>query len=618
MISIVDNGGAFNNNQNVGPLLYCGVHDIQSGDLFIGFQRCKDANNPTFTFGDVGTPPQTWNYLTKRSHSSEANMRMQIATALASANATGVNFFAYHTPDVGDREAVVLQFRGVDLSSPIVSSDNITYLNGTGNLVATSVDPGSDGGMVLGFATTDMTDGLPELTPLSGWTDVPDLYSTRYKLSVIFKNKNGAGGETPSWAISASGKAMATSIALKAASAGGGVTLVRAFLLPSARGKTGLTGFVWTGEPDSVLAQKYTGLSTYDTLDPQGREAAGIQMSPAPDGTSDGQSVICVFEDPGSDDVSTWRVPGAIHGDVATPGTSPISSDSRRIQWVDPRLATTSQPQTNLVQIQSYGPNPALSTINDSTGDTYNGIVRLKRGTDPKLGGSRKAWEHRIGSDLPAYATGGTWRAEISATSQNDGTSPVIGNEIIYGLSFYFPQTSDWSHDGMALHDLHGTDTLNGGPSPISLLVGDNGFEFYRCWNALFQNSNKQFERYYVDQAQGRYLDLIPQTAVWHHFVIETKLHYNSNQGPYLRVHMARDGGATKQIINVNGPIGYNDNIPLHYPKVGPYKFTTWAAGAPRRTVWTKGIFMFHQRAGVSGEPVINVGTIMNMLQNEV
>ena len=594
--------GWVNSSSSSGGLQYGGTYTRQVGDTQIAAYKWDGADT---SVAITDTDDATWTALTERLHTAGGStLRAQVHLAKNVPFATDVNVFSTPAADVPNRELFVAQLRGLT-ADPMVNSDNITYHNAvSGTLSAASGDPGGDG-IVVGILFC--TEGDRTITPGSGWTAVPLMEGSQDPAWVHMVYKITDAAATPQWSVSGGTVvAMSVTLALEATTGGGGGgdTYVNAYLVQSARGMTGLTAHVWDGEPHEVLSTRYTGLATQDVTDPGGQPAALIQMTPAPAGTSDGDDVIVAVEDPASNKVSSWRVPGKVVGTAVSPSEALAVTDSRRMYIITPQLATTAQVSDALVQIATWGPNPALASVNDSTGDTYSGQVRLKRVTDPIKGGSHKAFEHAIAPTFPAYQ-GSTWRSEITHPDSNvPGFVPRPGSRI-WGFFAINPDANARAVGGISVFDLHGGyPTLNGGPSPLSVILGGGSVSIARTWNASY-NASSPLSRAWYDTSIA--------IDDWTLFIFQMHVHYDIAQGPYLRMWKKRGAGAIEQFLNVNGPIGYNDPNPNCYPKFGAYSWGDggWGPSAPKCTIHHKGVQIFRDEPPGSGEPVLGVQSLL-------
>ncbi len=591
-----------------GGMQYGGTYDREAGDLQIAAYKWDGADT-SVTLSD--TNDATWTALTERLHTAGGStLRGQVHLAKNVPFANGVNVFSTPAASVPNRELFVAQIRGVT-ADPMQNADNITYHNAvSGTLSAASGDPGGEG-IVVGILLC--TEGDRTVTPGSGWTAIPLIEGSQdpYWIYMIYKITSASA--TPQWSVSGGTVvAMSITLALEASGGGGGggSSYVNAYLLPVACNLTGLVAHVWAGEPHEVLSDRYTGVSTSATpvTDPDGQSAALVQLSPAPDGTDDGDDVIVVVEDPASDKVSSWRVPGKVVGTSVGPSTALATNDSRRMYIITPQLATTAQVSEALVQISVSGPNPDLSTVNDTTGNLYNSEVRLKRVTDPINGGSRKAWQHAIAPYFPAYQTS-THRSEITSLDNDlPGIVPRPGDRF-WGFIGINPDQNARDTGDISVFDLHGGyPTSNGGPSPFSIIVGGGNVAIARTWNASYNAGGALSREWY-------------STSIaiddWTYFFFQIKLHYDNAQGPYLRLWKKRGSAAIETVLNVNGPIGFNDPNPNAYPKFGAYKWDTqsWDTGSPKCTVYHKGVQLFRDAAPASGEPELSLQSLLATIE---
>lgn len=307
-VSIVG-GGRYNPPGGTGSgALYVGTEALQAGDCYVGIFKWDDSDS-TATFANLAETI-SFTYLSERHHTGSGSaLRMQIGYAKNLIASASEEMFGVIADSRDNREAVGYLLRGVT-DDPVVSSDNISYVDGGTSLTLTAVDPGGVG-IVLGVFVLHETD--IDYTVPSGWTEAPDLFDTSSRVIVIYKQTVSAGNQTPSLTFGATCHAMGTAIAF-AGIAEDAPSFVTGYLDVAARGKTGLTVLGWNGDPSSVLATKWEGVATEDALDPDNAPAARIIVSPAPGGTTDGQEIALAVFDPASDDVSSYGFPGIVTG----------------------------------------------------------------------------------------------------------------------------------------------------------------------------------------------------------------------------------------------------------------------------------------------------------------
>ena len=90
------------------------------------------------------------------------------------------------------------------------------------------------------------------------------------------------------------------------------------------------------------------------------------------------------------------------------------------------------------------------------------------------------------------------------------------------------------------------------------------------------------------------------------------KLHYDIAQGPFLRVWKKRGSSAIESVLNVSGPIGYNDPNPNAYPKFGAYTWGDgWSVNSPKCTIYHKGVQLFRDEAPGYGEPALGLQSLL-------
>jgi hypothetical protein len=588
-----------------GGLQYGGTYNREAGDLQVAAYKWNDADTAV-TITD--TADAAWTGLAQRHHTaSGSNLRAQVHLGENLPFGSNVDVFSTPAANVADRALCVAQIRGL-AADPMVNSDNVTYHNSvSGTLSAASGDPGGTG-IVVGILF--VTEDDRTIAPAAGWTALPLMGGSQSPnwVHMIYKITDSA--ETPQWTVSGGTVvAMSVTLALEAAEGGGGGggggggdTYVNAFLMPSARGLTDLVVDVWSGEPHEGPSVRYTGIEAQDAIDPQGKPAALIQMSPAPAGKSDGDPVIVAAEHPATGKVSSWRVPGKVVGTPVNPSEALAVNDSRRMYIITPQLATTAQVSNAFVQIQTWGPNPALSSVNDGAGDLYNGEVRLKRVTDPINGGSRKAFLHAIAPYFPAYQSS-TYRSEITPEGHQAGVVPRPGDRF-WGFFGICPDAAAHETGGILAFDLRaGSPSNNGGPSPLAVTIGGGRASIARSWNASYNGASPPGREVY---------DTSISTDGWTLFFFHIGLHYNNAQGPFLRLWKKVGAGPILSVINVNGPIGYNDPNPNVYPTFGASRLDPWPSpSTPKCVVHHKGVQLFRDEPPGSGEPELSVQSLL-------
>jgi len=308
-VSIVG-GGRYNAPGGTGSgVLYIGTEAFQAGDCYLGIFKWDDSDS-TATFANAAET-MSFTYLTERHHTASGSaLRMQIGYAQDLFASAAEDLFGVIADARSNREAVGFLLRGVT-AEPVVSSDNVSYVDAGASLTLTAVDPGG-AGIVLGVFVLHET-GIAYTVP-TGWTEAPDTFGTSSRIIVIYKQTTVAGNQTPSLTFASACQAMGTSIAL-AAIAEQAPTFVTGYLDASARGKTGLTVLGWVADPSLELATKWEGVATENALDPiTGAPAAKIIVAPAPGGQSDGQKILLAVFDPTSDDVSSFGFSGVVTG----------------------------------------------------------------------------------------------------------------------------------------------------------------------------------------------------------------------------------------------------------------------------------------------------------------
>lgn len=304
-------GAVYNTDDASGAGLATGGRTTAAGDLLLHVYKWDDSGTPTLTLSDDGG--FAWTQLTSRALS---NLKYQCAYAPACPDVVASYIFCEPNSHVAKREAGVLQVRGVDTTAPLASADNMVSRNGTSSdLTGTTVDPGSDGGIVFGVLVKSEDGVTATLDTSGGWALVPDTYGVSKNVRIAYKIVSGAGAIAPTFSFSGNVHAMMTTLAFKALP-GATASIIRGYLHPDAVGRS-LTVFTWSGEPDVALAHRTESVTPVSGTDPQGKPAAVIDV-PSPAGAVDGDSVILTAEDPLSDDVSSWRVPGHVIGTAGT------------------------------------------------------------------------------------------------------------------------------------------------------------------------------------------------------------------------------------------------------------------------------------------------------------
>jgi hypothetical protein len=162
-----------------------------------------------------------------------------------------------------------------------------------------------------------------------------------------------------------------------------------------------------------------------------------------------------------------------------TPTVSvPTSGDPRVIYWVDPRMAFVQSGRWNPMR-QTAGRNGMLADVDPNGVFGAGSDMTLSRVQDPVVPG-RQAYRHRISNFFPTWNWSGwdTWRSEITANWQNDGTNVALGEE--YWIAYAFKLAPDMVARGNGANqilDFHSVPDAgdDGLPSPFSLYAGEGG-----------------------------------------------------------------------------------------------------------------------------------------------
>lgn len=307
MAASVADGGRFNAPSGAASgLIYLGTWAPVAGDFYATLMKWQDAA-ATIDFYD--DQPLAWTKRTARLHTAGgSNLRMQLGF-VANAGAMPTNsVYAGPTTAVDGREAVTYIFSGVTTAGP-VSADNVAYAAAATALTLTGCDPGSDGGITVGFFAWDTTGLTP--TAGAGWTLAPDIFGTKDRTCMVYKVTSGAGSQAPSITLSGSANIMGTSFALAAIPAGA-PTSVTGYLEASAVGKT-VTVLLWpTNDPSTGLADKHLAVPLIAATDPGGAAAAKFTVTPAPAGTTNGQVILAAAFDPANQDTSSYGFPATV------------------------------------------------------------------------------------------------------------------------------------------------------------------------------------------------------------------------------------------------------------------------------------------------------------------
>lgn len=295
--------------------------------------------------------------------------------------------------------------------------------------------------------------------------------------------------------------------------------------------------------------------------------------------------------------------PALSHVHAQTESVAPTINDPRKVYWIDPRRSFPASASPALSQIAEY-PNRPLNKLREpgvlGAGDEYT----FRRVADP-LDPRRAAFMHRIKPVYPTWSRGNTWRSEVSAPGQNDGHNVVRGQE--YWMAYAFNPQADMMGRGpvASILDVHAADgTRNMGPSPISVLLGGGGITLIRSWNPDFNGSNRRSQNYP--------LPVEPQR--WNYLIFNFKVHWDESQGPFLKVWAASGDGQPARLIDVQGPLGYNETPPQTAQKFGLYRWDPWD-GDPNqsRTLYTKGLYLF--KAG-PGQPPLDEHSMLALLRS--
>lgn len=314
MAVTIAGGGRFNAGVgSAADVMYMGDFATEPGDLLLTLFKWYDTDTSITVYNNAGS---SWEYLTKRALSS---LRAQVAIAENLTHQAADQVYAYPAAARDGRECVTYQLRGVHqgTGSARVSADGYTSASSVTTLTLSGVNPGADGGMVVGFFVFSGDPGT--LTAGSGWTIAPDLFTTKQRTVMVYQAASGAGSLAPQLSWTSAVDVIGIPIAF-AAQASAPETYVTGYLDESARGETGLEVFGWqTDDPSTELPTKWSGVAPADALSPAGNPAARVILSPAPGGTTDGQAMHLAMRKPGSDSVSSFWFPGVVSG-TSQPG----------------------------------------------------------------------------------------------------------------------------------------------------------------------------------------------------------------------------------------------------------------------------------------------------------
>lgn len=236
------------------------------------------------------------------------------------------------------------------------------------------------------------------------------------------------------------------------------------------------------------------------------------------------------------------------------PGESIPESDAGTLVYVVPSKNLIEAADYDALSQVSTFPNPSFSTLTEpgviGAGNQYT----FSRVTDP-ADPSKKAFRHFLAPNFPvwapSYVASGaldpTWRSEIAIGTEahspaNGGGAVIIGIRRMFGADLV-------AGGSASIFDAHAPDgDQNIGPGPLSLLVGSGNMRLYRAYNTTLDGSS----------SNGKVLDWFDYTyvaGVWYDIIFEVKFDWNVSNSPYLRMHVAVDGGPVTKVYDSASPV---------------------------------------------------------------
>jgi hypothetical protein len=303
-----------------------------------------------------------------------------------------------------------------------------------------------------------------------------------------------------------------------------------------------------------------------------------------------------------------------IHSVNAWAQSVPASTDSRRLAWVDPRQAYYSFP-LGWQGVQVGTSTPDLSRLSEpGWWDSKVSQYTVMHGADP-ADGSKKAFRHKIVKGM-VYTSGTTARASIYA---GWGAPPCLVDGQGYWVAFAFYVDNDHPFNGtggdMHILDLgHSVSSTNQLAMHTFFLRRDGQLELAVSSNTILNGT---------DATRKTTSFKVPvRKRVWNYIVIQTKLHWDINKGPYTRVWRAEGTGAPVQIVNSNVANAYRETAGYHPWKFGIYAWDVstgmngiWSTSPPStsRTVYTKGTQILKD---VAGTPTLSVSSMLQLMRS--
>ncbi len=277
-----------------------------------------------------------------------------------------------------------------------------------------------------------------------------------------------------------------------------------------------------------------------------------------------------------------------------------VTVSTATLSSTDPRVAYWVSPQLKFADLRRFDPVTQISGQNQHLADvTEPGIIGLgsdytfSRVTDP-LNVNKYAYRHRLSGSFPTWGSADSRRSEISANWSSDGTNVLRG--VDYWMAFAVKFEPDMFVPGngeVSLLDFHQVPDSGEAwlPSSFSMYAGENNIRFSKSWDVGQPtiSSNPPFKNLWNETA--------PTTTEWQYFVMKAKIHWDVNQGPYIKIWRAVGNGPLVQIANDTGPNDYNNLTPYIPQKFGMYRWDAWA-GQPTRTIFTKGFYMAKDQPG--------------------
>lgn len=261
-----------------------------------------------------------------------------------------------------------------------------------------------------------------------------------------------------------------------------------------------------------------------------------------------------------------------------------------RYQWgVQPRLPFGQQPSNVLAQHIQGPPNPTIQSVPDPNGYSDNSF---KRFVDP-VDSSKTIIQTRIAQDQSFWQTSTLHKTEICSTSQNDGQSYQAPTNRWWVMCF-IPQADSFTNGpDYSIFDMHSTGSRVA-QSCLGVYAGAGGLSILRSTKINPQNSQDR-------DTDTPWTNVQKAVGQPHYIIFNFVLSHLASDGPFLDMWLKLGAAPLTQISipNRTKPIGYSDNGPSYFQKLGCYIWDNpWNSGSESRTMLWRGAHMLKDVAG--------------------